>query len=41
MIIANSLLLCLVESPEFRDFIYYLNKDANTFLPGGHVTIQD
>jgi hypothetical protein len=41
MIISNSLLLCLVESPEFRDFIYYLNKEADTFLPGSHGTIQD
>ena len=41
MITSNSLLLRLVESLEFRDFVYYLNKDADTFLPAGHSTIQE
>jgi hypothetical protein len=41
MITSNSLPLRLVESLEFRDFVYYLNKDADTFLPAGHSTIQE
>jgi hypothetical protein len=32
--------LRLVECPEFRDFLVYLNEDINTWLPGSHNTIK-
>lgn len=31
----------MVECPEFRALLYYVNKDIDTWLPGSHNTVQD
>ncbi|OLL26463.1 putative AC transposase [Neolecta irregularis DAH-3] len=40
MIAACSLPFRIVECPEFRAFLYYLNVDIDTWLPGSHNTIK-
>jgi hypothetical protein len=40
LIASAHLPLRLVESVEFRDFLFYLNKDVETWLPSSHATIQ-
>lgn len=40
LIVACSLPFRLVECPEFRQFLYYLNKDIDTWLPKNHQTIK-
>jgi hypothetical protein len=39
MLASANLPLRLVESPEFRDFVFYLNKDIDSHLPSHHTTI--
>ena len=41
LIASAHLPLRLVESVEFRDFLLYLNKDVETWLPSSHATIQE
>jgi hypothetical protein len=40
LIASAHLPLRLVESIEFRDFLFYLNKDVETWLPSSYATIQ-
>jgi hypothetical protein len=37
----TNLPLTLVESDEFRDFLYYLNPEIETWLPSSHATIAE
>jgi hypothetical protein len=40
LIASAHLPLRLVESVEFTDFLFYLNKDVETWLPSSYATIQ-
>ena len=37
---ARNMPLRLVECPEFRAFLYYLNKDIDRWLPATHNTVR-
>ena len=41
LLATGNLPLRLVELGEFRDFLFYLNKDVDAFLPASHTTIQE